>query len=114
MPPLLVTVLVRVVVQEPAELFEGGPKLVHAPKRRRELGEGRGRVCGESRQPLLLLLKLPGEDERAGPPLLEEPAELRLGDRARVEDGAQLSLQGGVERLGHAGEVSPSRGRIAA
>src|SRR2546423_15242494 len=70
------TRLVVQLVQEPVELLEVGAKLVHAPQRGRELREGRSRVGGEAHQPLLLLLELPGEDERAGPPLLEEPAEL--------------------------------------
>ena len=83
---------------------EVGAKLIGSANRGCEVGDrARGVECKVG-QPLLSVLELAAQDQRARAALLKQLAQFRLSDALTVEHRPQSRLQCGIERLASLGE----------
>src|SRR5205814_9869385 len=87
--------------EERLELAEARPQVARLPDGVGELRDGAVRVGVERLELALDVLELRREDPLARASFFEELAQLRLGRRLPVEDGAQALLQCGFESVCH-------------
>src|SRR5581483_9386739 len=87
--------------EQRAQLVQLGTQLVDGADGAGHVGQRAVRIGGEHRQLVLAAVEQPGEDQGAGPTVLEQPAQLRLAHELAIENGAHPVLQVGGERPGH-------------